>query len=103
MGLSEKLGKTKATEEEITRLWNYWEKECHHIKGEFEEFWPGYNTLSDETSIPIFVLKRIMKIFRDSGIAYHAHTYRDYEIGGSGNFIKEEYQGKTWDEIKEML
>ena len=90
--------------EKIKRVWSVWRDDWHNKKGEFEEMWYGYPTLSDETGLPIGELKDIMALMRASGIAYHATTFiSDYGVYGSGNFIYDKHKHKTCEEVLNIL
>lgn len=101
MSIIDKLG---ITESELEKLWSVWAGEWHHSNAEFEAVWRGYTKLSLRTGLSIKQLKKIMKVFRDKKIAYHSPCINgDYIPSGSGNFLYDQYENMSFEEIKDIL
>lgn len=96
--------KIKFTDEQATKILEYWNT-WHNIDScEFNEVWRGYNLMSNELLIPINTLKNFIKYLRDNNICYHAPTINnEYIPCGSGNFLKEHYQNLSWKQVKEII
>jgi len=102
--IKDKIEKIGITDEQAAKIWEVWAGEWHHHDGEFDQVWLGYYELTYKTEVEISKLKKFIKIFRDSGMAYHSPTVNcEGEPNGSGTFLHERYQDLSWGQIKELL
>jgi len=101
--LSDFMFRIQITNEDMEKLWDVWTS-WHHMDLEFEQYWFGYDKLSEETNIPIPKLRKIIKYFRDNNMAYHGPCINsEYKISGSGSFLKYKYIDLLWNEMKELI
>ncbi len=96
----EKLGIANGEMSDIIETFNNWKTE----NAEFAGMWYGYEQFSDCTNIDIKILKKIIPELRKRGIVYYTTLVDyDYMMSGSGYILDDQYQGKTWQEIKELI
>lgn len=91
--------------EEHEKIWSVWVGKYHNMGGDFEEVWPTYSKLSDETGISENKIKSFIADCRKIGISYHSPTVNGEEglFKGSGNFIKSKFQENTFREALEKI
>ena len=93
----EKLG-TNGEIKSIIEVFNQWKT----ADAEFYGMWYGYEQFQDCSNVDIKILKKIIPELKKMGIVEYGSLFdHDGMIAGSGYILKDEYQGKSWEEIQE--